>query len=128
MTTASEALRALAYAGRRDKRQKYGNIPTEVDGVAFDSRAEARFWAVLKWREKAGEVSNIRRQVVYELAPAVEIGGRKRPPLRYIADFVVDSAEGTVVYDVKGAVPEAYRIKRHLMKSVHGIDIVEIRS
>lgn len=110
------------------RKQKYANQPVTIDGIEFDSKAEARYWGVLKIRMKAGEISNVRRQVVYELAPAVVIGGRKRPPLRYVADFVWEEGGKTVVSDVKGAVPEAYRIKRHLMKSVHGIDILEIRS
>jgi hypothetical protein len=33
-----------------------------------------------------------------------------------------------VVEDVKGAVTAEYRIKRHLMASVHGIEIREIRA
>lgn len=126
--------REEVYALRRavkaaaPRRQKYANQPVTIDGIEFDSKAEARYWGLLKLRMKAGEISNVRRQVVYELAPAVVIGGRKRPPLRYIADFVWEEGGETVVADVKGAVPEAYRIKRHLMKSVHDIDILEIRS
>lgn len=125
--------RDQAYAQRREvkaarSKQKYGNQRIEIDGVAFDSKAEARYWRVLQYRIKAREITNLRRQVVYELAPAVVIGGRKRPPLRYIADFVWDEGGKTVTADVKGVVADAYRIKRHLMKSVHGIDIMEIRS
>lgn len=127
-------LRDAQYSERRKKKaakpshQKYANQPIEVDGIKFDSKAEARYWNILKTRQKAGEIKNVQRQVVFELAPAVKIGGRMRPPLRYIADFVFDEAGKIVVADVKGAVPDAYRIKRHLMKSVHGIDILEIRS
>lgn len=110
------------------RKQKYANQPITIDGIEFDSKAEARYWGLLQIRVKAREITNLRRQVVYELAPAVVVGGRKRPPLRYIADFVWEEGGKTVVADVKGAVPEAYRIKRHLMKSVHGIDILEIRS
>jgi hypothetical protein len=122
------------YALRRQikatapRKQKYANQPVTIDGIEFDSKAEARYWGLLKIRLKAGEISNLRRQVAYELAPAVVIGGRKRPPLRYIADFVWEEGGKTVTADVKGAEPQAYRIKRHLMKSVHGIDILEIRS
>lgn len=122
------------YALRRQlkdaapRRQKYANRRVEIDGQAFDSKAEARYWGHLQIRLKAGEIRNLRRQVVYELAPAVVIAGRKRPPLRYVADFVWEEGGKTVVADVKGAVPEAYRIKRHLMKAVHNIDILEIRS
>lgn len=121
------ALRRAAKAAA-PRRQKYANQRIEIDGQAFDSKAEARYWGVLQMRLKAGEISNLRRQVVYELAPAVVIGGRKRPPLRYIADFVWEEDGKPVTADVKGAEPQAYRIKRHLMKSVHGIDILEIRS
>lgn len=126
--------RDQAYAARREKkaaapqRQKYANQPTTVGGIEFDSKAEARYWLLLQARLEAGEISNLRRQVVYELAPAVVILGRKRPPLRYIADFVWEEGGKTIVADTKGAVPDAYRIKRHLMKAVHGIDIMEIRS
>lgn len=121
------ALRRQAKAAA-PRRQKYANERVEIDGQTFDSKAEARYYGVLKIRLKAGEISNLRRQVPFELAPAVVIGGRKRPPLRYIADFVWEEGGKTVVADVKGAVPEAYRIKRHLLKAIHGIDILEIRS
>lgn len=110
------------------RRQKYASRRVEIDGQAFDSKAEARYWGHLQLRLKAGEIRNLRRQVPFVLAPAVVIAGRKRPPLRYVADFVWEEGGKTVVADVKGAVPEAYRIKRHLMKAVHGIDILEIRS
>lgn len=123
-----------AYALRRQakatapRRQKYANNRTEIDGQTFDSKAEARYWTHLQIRLKAGEISNLRRQVAFELAPSVIIAGRKRPPLRYIADFVWEEGGKTVVADVKGPMPDAYRIKRHLLKAVHDIDILEIRS
>jgi hypothetical protein len=127
-------LRDIQYQERRSKkasdptRRKYSNQPVKVDGIEFDSKAEARYWVLLKQRLKAGDIANLRRQVPFELAPAVVICGRKRPPLRYLADFVWMEGGKTVVADVKGALVDVYRVKRHLMKSVHGIDILEIRS
>lgn len=112
--------------------QKYSNQKVvDADGQKFDSKAEHRYWMHLKLRERAKEIFNLERQVVYVLAPAVAIAGRKRPPLRYIADMRWN--EGCVVgpvivADVKGAVTPEYRIKRHLMASVHGIEILEIRA
>lgn len=114
------------------KAQKYRNQKiTDPDGAVFDSKAEHKFWHHLKLRERVGEIFNLERQVVYELAPAVQIAGRKRPPLRYIADMRWNEGSKTgpmVVADVKGAVTPEYRIKRHLMASVHGIEIKEIRA
>lgn len=76
----------------------------------------------------AGLISNLRCQVAFELAPGVVINGRRRPPLRYVADFVyleVGSTRDTIE-DVKGKVTEGYRIKRHLMASL-GFEIKEVR-
>lgn len=124
---------SLSLAEYRDnpkvrKHQKYKNKVTETDDGRFDSEAEYRHWCHLKIRLRLGEISNLRRQVVFELAPAVVIQGRKRPPLRYISDMVYEEAGKTVVADVKGAVTPEYRIKRHLMASVHGVEIREIRA
>ena len=107
---------------------KYRNQVIETPDGKFDSKAEHKFYCRLKMMEKAKLVKNIRRQVVYELAPSVIVARRKRPALRYVADFLYFDC-GTkqdVCCDVKGAVTEAYRIKRHLMKAIHNIDILEI--
>lgn len=63
-------------------------------------------------------------------APAVVIQGRKKRALRYVADFsYVDCETGEqVVEDVKGAVTDVWRIKQHLMATVHGIEVKEIRA
>lgn len=108
--------------------QKYRNRVTDTPDGRFDSEAEYRHWCHLKIRQQLGEITDLKRQVVFELAPAVEIGGRKRPPLRYVADMVYQEGGETVVADVKGAVTPEYRIKRHLLKAVHGIEIREIRA
>lgn len=122
-----------AYAQRKEQKaartkSKYNNHKVESEGEKFDSKAEYRYWQLLKSRERAGEISNLQRQVVFELAPPVVIGGRKRPALRYIADMTWEESGEKKIADVKGAVSEGYRIKRHLMKAVHGIEILEIRS
>jgi hypothetical protein len=45
-----------------------------------------------------------------------------------VADFVYFDANGLrVVEDVKGAITEGYRIKRHLL-AVQGIQITEIKA
>lgn len=110
------------------RHQKYQNKRLDTEDGAFGSHAEYRHWCHLKLRVRAKEITELRRQVVFELAPAVVIQGRKRPPLRYIADMVYLEDGKRVVADVKGAVTDSYRCKRHLMMSVHGIEIQEIRA
>lgn len=125
------------YQGRRKApeaeapaRPKYRNKKTTVGGRVFDSKAEASRFVELKRMEEAGLISNLKRQVSFELAPAVKIPGKRRmsPPLRYFADFTYEQDGKTIIEDVKGQdkVTEGYRIKRHLL-AVAGIHIVEVR-
>jgi len=100
-----------------------------VGALKFDSKAEARRWVELERLARAGFVLNLQRQVVFVLAPRVKYKGARRatPALRYIADFVYDDAATGVhiVEDVKGLRTQAYKIKRHLMLALLGIDVHE---
>jgi hypothetical protein len=58
----------------------------------------------------------------------VVLDGKTKPAVRYIADFVYIRDGRQVVEDAKSPhlrKDPVYRLKKHLMKSVHGIDIVE---
>lgn len=80
---------------------KYHNIPTAIDGIRFDSRKEANRFYQLRLLERAGEISNLRRQVEYELIPAQKTpAGRAVRPVKYVADFVYDDHGKMVVGDV----------------------------
>lgn len=122
--------KAVTQAVKALKQPKYRNKTAVVAGVKFDSKAECKRWQQLCMMQKAGAISNLRRQVYFVLAPAVDLGeARKKPALRYQADhvYVCDGAE--VVEDVKSEVTRKtaeYRIKKHLMATVHGILIKEV--
>lgn len=107
---------------------KYRAKPVTIDGIRYASQGEARRHADLKLLERAGLITDLRHQVAFELAPAVSIQCRKRPALKYLADFVYREAGREVVEDFKGRITEGYRIKRHLMKTVHNIEIRETRA
>ena len=107
---------------------KYRAIKTVVDGITFDSKAEARRYGELIMLERAGRISGLTRQVSYELAKGVKFEGEKRakPPLRYIADFVycdIDAGGVIVCEDVKGVQTPLFRAKRHWMLAVHGVQV-----
>lgn len=122
-------LRFQGITPKAPKPSKYRNNKTLLDGIIFDSKVEAERYAELKLLAKSGKITNFARQIVFELAPSVVINGRKRPPLRYIADFSYEIDGEYILEDVKGSkkVTEGYRIKRHLMKSIFSIDILETR-
>ncbi len=109
---------------------KFNARKTVLDGLTFDSSKEARRWSELLLLQRAGKITGLERQVVYVLAPAVKLHGEARikPALRYIADFryYVPETGETIVEDVKSpatAEEKAFRIKLHLMMSVHGIGV-----
>ena len=111
------------------KARKYHNEPVDIDGMHFDSTNEYRHWCELVLRAKAREIFDLQRQVAFELAPAAVYGGTKHRPMVYLADFVYreGAPDGPrIVVDVKGMRTDAYRLKRHLMATVHGIDIREV--
>ena len=121
------------------RRNKYGNSKTVIDGMVFDSKKEARIYQDLVLLLKAGEISDLQRQVKYVLIPAQREpdvigprGGRKpgkliENELAYYADFIYKDKDGnTVVLDAKGFRSEKYLIKRKLMLWIHGIRIREV--
>ena len=107
---------------------KYHNKTTNTfDGNVHDSRKEANRWSELLILERAGLISDLKRQVKYELIPKQE-GERA---VEYVADFeYIDENGQKIVEDVKGCKEGlAYRvfvIKRKLMLYVHGIKVKEI--
>ena len=109
----------------KPRRNKYNAQSVVIDGIRFASKAEGERWLTLKLRVVLGEIYDLERQVAYQLAPSVRLDSEKRarPALRYVADFRYVENGQTVVEDTKGRDTPVSRMKRHLMKSVHGIDV-----
>lgn len=107
------------------RRNKYGAKPQMYYGVRFASIREMKRWIALQDRERKGEISQLERQIPYVLALSVRIAGegRARPALRFTADFRYVEKGQSIVEDSKGKADTAFRIRQHLMKSVHGIDV-----
>lgn len=125
---------------------KYGNRKTRTsDGILHDSRKEALRWQQLLLLERAGEITDLKRQVEFILIPdqrepSTEVyqkGEKKGMPKEgkllerkvvYVADFVYnDTRRGErVVEDTKGVKTKDYIIKRKLMLYIHHIKIKEI--
>ena len=106
---------------------KYKNRKLTIDGEVFDSQKEARRYEELALLQRAGQISDLKRQVRYELIPTQRIGGKVvEKSCVYIADFVYTENDETVVEDTKGFRTKDYIIKRKLMLHVHGIRIREV--
>lgn len=105
---------------------KYYSRKVTRDGETFDSQKEYRRFCELRLLERAGAVTDLRRQVKYELIPAQRVNGKvAERACSYVADFVYTENGQQVVEDTKGYRTQEYRIKRKLMLWVHGIQIRE---
>jgi hypothetical protein len=106
---------------------KYYSRKVTVGGLVFDSKKEYKRYCELVLLQKAGQVTDLQRQVKYELIPSQKIGGKvAERACTYVADFVYQENGKTVVEDTKGFKTKEYIIKRKLMLWVHGIRIVEV--
>lgn len=121
-------LDAAPVASQKRRGNKYGAKATEVDGIKFDSKSEAKRYLQLKAMQKAGEISGLEIQVPFDLVPALDINGRKERPVRYVADFRYTKDGQVVVEDTKSAPTKTkeYTIKRKLMLWLHQIVIKEV--
>ena len=137
------------------KQNKLRNRKTYTsDGILHDSKREATRWEELCLLQRAGKISDLERQVRFELIPSqyeevytgeiYQRGERKGEPkmkrvcleqsCEYIADFVyIDNDTGQkVVEDTKGyrdpgsATYAKFVIKRKLMLYLKGIKIKEV--
>lgn len=102
------------------KRAKYHNTRTTVDGIVFDSKREAERWQELRLMEKAGEITDLRRQVPFALTV------NRQLVCHYKADFLYIRDGKEIVEDAKGLRTREYAIKRKLMRACYGIEIQEV--
>lgn len=131
---------------RYRSKSKYHSKKITRDGMTFDSLKEYRKFRELTLLEKAGEITDLKRQVEFELIPAqyeeiptgevYKRGERKGQPktkqvcveksVRYIADFTYTENGKKVVEDTKGVLTKDYILKRKMMLYFHGIKIKEV--
>lgn len=109
------------------KPNKYKNVKTVVDGIKFDSKKEAARYLYLKDQLASGNITDLQLQPKFDIAASVYLDGTKRRVRYYIADFAYTDKNGQrVVEDVKGMKTAMYKLKRHLVKERHEIEVIEV--
>ncbi len=88
-------------------KSKYKNVRKEIDGVVFDSTAEAECFQMLKLLERNGQIK------IIELQPKVYL---TRARILYKPDFKIDEGGKIVFIDVKGKRTTAFQIKKRLWR------------
>ncbi len=102
-------------------RTKYNAKKVTIDGIVFDSKAEAKRYKVLKILERAGEIQNLELQPRYDLIiNEIKVGF-------YKADFRYTEKGKLIIEDVKGMKTPIYNLKKKMIKAIYGIDILETK-
>ena len=110
---------------------KYGNRKVEVDGITFDSVAEARRYGELCLLVLAGEIQELRCHPRYMLLePFTDAAGQKVRAVHYTPDFdYLDARTGRrVAEDVKGrkgTITEAFTLRSKFFR--HRYPGIELR-
>lgn len=108
---------------------KYHNKKTR----GFDSAKEWRRNQELEALQRAGEISELNRQVPFVLMPSYTIadettrqGFRTVREIRYIADFTYRLKDGTrIIEDVKGMQTDVFKLKRKLLERKIALGAIE---
>ena len=97
---------------------KYKNTPTVIDGITFDSKAEAERYQELTIMEKTGIISDLVLQPVFCLQESFKKNGKHYRAISYVADFQYKDSDGIkVVEDIKGMTTKVFLLKRKLFEA-----------
>jgi hypothetical protein len=111
-----------AKAEKPKRKHKYGAVPTEVDGIYFPSKLEAKRYAELKMSERAGAIAALELQPRFPIA----VNGIAICEMRADFRYRTVPADEVVIEDAKGMRTPVYRIKKKLVEALYGIKIIEV--
>lgn len=93
---------------------KFNAKRTDYDGIRFDSKKEAQYYAKLKMRVSVGQVLFFLRQTAFHLPGGV----------KYSVDFTEFHADGTVHFvDVKGMKTKEFILKKKMVEDLYPVEI-----
>jgi len=99
-----------------------GKANRTVDGILFDSLKEAKRYSELKMLFHCGKIGSL------ELQPRYPLRVNGMLICTYVGDFrYADLMRSEmVVEDCKGFKTPEYKLKKKLMKAIHGIEVKEV--
>ena len=126
------------------KKSKYNNKKIVNEFGTWDSKKEFQRWLVLKEAEAQGMITDLQRQVKFELIPAVrekyikhlktkdkECERTLQLPITYTCDFQYTKNGETIIEDVKASpkmLPKDFVLKEKMMFALKGIKIKRVFS
>lgn len=96
------------------RRHKFNAEKTNINGIKFDSKKEARYYQELNLRKLAGEIVFFLRQVPFHLPGGVT----------YRVDFQEFRSDGTVHFiDVKGMETKDFIRNKKMVEDLYPVEI-----
>ena len=104
---------------QKNKRHKYSAVKTVIDGIKFDSKAEALYYQLHK------HDNGMKMQEKFVLMDKFRLNGKAYREIAYKPDFTFYDENGnlTKVVDVKGVLTPEFKIKSKLFANRYGIQI-----
>lgn len=108
---------------------KYNARKVEVDGIVFDSIAESLFYRLLLKMKRTGEILSFEMQPTFTLQPSfTNAAGKRIRPIKYIADFKVVYADGTIkVIDIKGFPTTDFLLKKKMFEFTQKKELIVLK-
>jgi hypothetical protein len=116
-------------SGKKTRKNKYNAKKTRVGDIVLDSAGEADRYGQLLLLEKAGVISDLKRQVRLPLIVngchlSLEDKVGRRRPRYYVADFTYIESDGSlVIEDFKGFDTPTGKLKRAIIEATLGITV-----
>ncbi len=96
---------------------KYNAVRTEMDGINFPSKAEARYYQQLRKLKSDGQIIFFLCQVPVEI-----------PGTKLVIDFLEFWADGRIVWtEVKGFETPEYKIKKKAVELLYPFKINQVK-
>lgn len=104
---------------QKNKRHKYGAVKTVIDGIEFDSKAEALYYQLHK------HDNGMKMQEKFVLMDKFRLNGKAYREIAYKPDFTFYDENGNLnkVVDVKGVLTPEFKIKSKLFANRYGMQI-----
>ncbi len=106
-------------AGTLETSSKYHNHKVHWGDMVFDSKWEWERYMILVEREANGEISDLQRQVSWELQPAfVRPNGESVKAIHFIVDFKYLDRYFRIFEDAKGMETDVFKMKWKMLKYI----------
>lgn len=115
---------------QKQKRSKYGNTKTTVNGITFDSQKEARRYAELLTAQRQGYIYDLKLQHDFTLQEAyTTCTGQRIRAVRYRADFTYHLSDGFYSIPMTGELDKVINWYRERQKAgINPLVVEDVKS